>query len=119
MMSSLALIPGHGLRLQIERNMAFVYDPIFLESPDTVYLIDWGSKLENQNIGDYMDRNTQNLEGVLHTFLFVLARVSKDHLLMECKSNNWTERMVLHWSTQMDAHAGPVGGVADDGREGA
>ena len=64
------------LRLQITRDMAFVYDPIFLESSTASYLIDWGRKTANQKTEAYINQGDQK-NPVLHTFVFPVKKVGR------------------------------------------
>jgi len=57
----------HCLRLHLTRDMAFLYDPIFLESPSASYIIDWGRKMINQKMEMHLN---QGVNPVFHTFVF-------------------------------------------------
>ncbi|KAF8165506.1 hypothetical protein B0H34DRAFT_241816 [Crassisporium funariophilum] len=73
-LQSLALSPDMNLRLQITRlptsqNVAFLYDPIFLENRQKTYILDWGNPKTNQNIAQYITQESRT-DPVLHTFTF-------------------------------------------------
>jgi hypothetical protein len=70
---SIPVWTDHGLRVALQQDMAFVYDPIFLESTDTVYLIDWGLKTDNRSTKRFID---QYAEMALHTFFFAVTKAS-------------------------------------------
>jgi hypothetical protein len=84
---SVALSSDLCPRLQITNGLAFVYDPIIIESQSASYLLDWGRKAVNQSIETYITHGQAgNL--VFHTFLFPVKPVRwqyihvLDHKLM-------------------------------------
>jgi hypothetical protein len=64
------------MRVYIEHGTAFVYDPIFLEGPSKTLIVDWGSKLVNENTGRYIFKNGEK-SSVFHTFVFPVHKVRK------------------------------------------
>jgi hypothetical protein len=70
------LLPAGSLRLYINdaSGLAFLYDPILLESPATTYLVEWDEVLANQISRTYIANATmKNPE--LHTFIYAQRKV--------------------------------------------
>lgn len=61
-------------RVQIIRNMAFVYEPIAMDGPSTSVLFDWGSPTDNQNTAMYIQTTIPG-NNVFHTFTLSSKRV--------------------------------------------
>ncbi|KAI0320248.1 hypothetical protein OF83DRAFT_619137 [Amylostereum chailletii] len=57
------------MRLHITGGLAFVHDPIVLETPNPVYLVDWGLTKMNRSIEAYIKTATASRPG-LHTFIY-------------------------------------------------
>ncbi|KAG8218653.1 hypothetical protein J3R82DRAFT_4318 [Butyriboletus roseoflavus] len=54
-------------RIQIIRNMVFVYEPIAMDGPSTSVLFDWGSPADNQDTAKYI-QTAVPANNVFHTF---------------------------------------------------
>ncbi|KAH9972957.1 hypothetical protein BGW80DRAFT_276586 [Lactifluus volemus] len=67
----LSSIPAGSLRFYISDpfGLAFLYDPILLESPETTYLVEWGEVTANQNSKTYITNATEK-HTELHTFIY-------------------------------------------------
>jgi hypothetical protein len=63
---------GFCLRVHIEGNLAFVYDPIFLEASSQTLLLDWGSDFVNEGTTKYI---TLKKNPVFHMFVFPVQKV--------------------------------------------
>ncbi|KDR83924.1 hypothetical protein GALMADRAFT_54464 [Galerina marginata CBS 339.88] len=69
------------MRLQITRlpdmkeNVAFIYDPIFVETQYKSYILDWGGRQTNQNIEKYISRH-KGMDLVFHMFTFPVKEKS-------------------------------------------
>lgn len=59
------------LHLHTREDLAFVYDPIFLEARAKTYILDWGSKLINESLESYIDK----IKKPFHTFVFPVEKV--------------------------------------------
>ncbi|KAF9464358.1 hypothetical protein BDZ94DRAFT_1307889 [Collybia nuda] len=68
-LKSLDLDPEFGLRLHIEGDRVFVYDPIFLEGPSQTYILEWSRVQVNQKTREYITRGGAKMP-VFHTFTF-------------------------------------------------
>jgi hypothetical protein len=62
------------MRVHIEGSFAFVYDPIFLETPSQTLLLDWGGDLANKNMAKYITL-ARDKNPVFHTFVFPVQKV--------------------------------------------
>ena len=60
-----------SLRIHIDSDLAFVYDPIFLEASGQTLLLDWGSDSVNESI----TKDIENGSSVFHTFVFPMQKV--------------------------------------------
>ncbi|KAF8663484.1 hypothetical protein AX16_001052 [Volvariella volvacea WC 439] len=61
-----------GMRLRIDGNMAFVYDPIFLESGAGSYLIEWGEVRSNRAIEEFLLK--EPAAPYFHMFVYPLKK---------------------------------------------
>ncbi|KAF8913721.1 hypothetical protein CPB84DRAFT_1819771 [Gymnopilus junonius] len=91
---SLSTSPDLSMRLQIIRfedtkagpvNIAFLYDPIFVEARHKSYVLDWGRRQTNQNVERYISRH-KGVDLVFHVFTFPL------------NENNWFYIGAHNWS---------------------
>lgn len=82
-LDSLSTSPDLSMRLQIIRledtkagsiNVAFLYDPIFVEARNKSYILDWGRRQTNQNVERYISRH-KGVDLVFHVFTFPLKEV--------------------------------------------
>ena len=66
-----------SLKLHIYRDMAFIYDPIFLEAPTATYLVSWGNPIVNTNIKRYLTEPPgRPTDRSFHMFVKNVRRVS-------------------------------------------
>jgi hypothetical protein len=104
--------PAKSLRFYISDpfGLAFLYDPILLESPDTTYLVEWGEVTANQNSRTYIAKATEAHraayiylcaeEGAsLLTHLPVRETVGHDDVYVgePPKQNSWHYISQQHW----------------------
>lgn len=79
--------PDISMRLQITRlptkaNAAFLYDPIFAETRQQSYILDWGRQQTNQNLKRYIFQHKE-LDPVFHVFTYPVKQVrTKSHLVV-------------------------------------
>lgn len=64
-------------RIQIIRNMAFVYEPITMDGPSTSVLFDWGSPADNQDTSVYIQTTIPG-NNIFHTFTLSAKKVCHD-----------------------------------------
>ncbi|KAJ3722413.1 hypothetical protein C8R42DRAFT_42423 [Lentinula raphanica] len=62
------------LNLRIHGDLAFIYDPIFLEDTTipATYLFDWGRPDDNETILSYIQAKSSQNDSVFHTFVYIL-----------------------------------------------
>ncbi|OCH92159.1 hypothetical protein OBBRIDRAFT_751832 [Obba rivulosa] len=70
---SLQKAPGLGLRVLVDLNVAFIFDPVILEGPDKSYLIDWATPEENLDTTKYLTGGTSK-PAARHIFSFQSER---------------------------------------------
>jgi hypothetical protein len=82
------LIPAGSLRLYINDTLglAFLFDPILLESAVTTFVIEWGEVMANQNSRTYITNATEK-HAELHTFIYAPRKVRP--LLLVFPSVRW------------------------------
>ncbi|KIL70205.1 hypothetical protein M378DRAFT_156280 [Amanita muscaria Koide BX008] len=66
-LQSLQSLGDLSMRVYTLQNIAFVYDPVFLDSGENSYFIDWGRKQVNEGIIDHFKDPGQS---VYYTFVF-------------------------------------------------
>lgn len=64
-------------RVQIIRDMAFVYEPVAMDGPSTSVLFDWGSPADNQDTATYIQTTIPG-NGIFHTFILPSKKVCQD-----------------------------------------
>jgi len=64
---SLAQMDDLCFRIQIIRDMAFIYEPIAMDGPSTSVLFDWGSPTDNQDTATYIQTTIPG-NNIFHTF---------------------------------------------------
>lgn len=74
MTHSLAQMEDLCFRIQIIRDMAFIYEPVAMDGPSTSVLFDWGSPADNQDAATYIQTITPG-NNIFHTFTLPSKRV--------------------------------------------
>lgn len=95
LLASLGSTSDHCLRLQFVNGLAFVYDPIFIESPTATYLIDWRNKKMNREVAKYIAYSSGTAPSVLHMFVYPVKKVCLVHPLLLDDDCTSAERLVL------------------------
>ena len=73
---SLSLLPAGSFRLYIHDafGLAFLYDPVLLESPDTTYVIEWSEATSARTTKTYItEAREKHVE--MHTFMYTPRKV--------------------------------------------
>ena len=63
------------LHLHSKHTVAFLYDPIFIEAGKQSYILDWGYRQTNEDLGNYIMRY-RDIDSVFHTFTFPVKEVN-------------------------------------------
>ncbi|KAI0248838.1 hypothetical protein BJV78DRAFT_1232845 [Lactifluus subvellereus] len=81
----LSLIPAGSLRLYISDTLglAFLYDPILLESAVNTFVVEWGEVMANQNSRTYITNATEK-HTELHTFIYAPRKDGWHYLGQQC-----------------------------------
>ncbi|KAF8557024.1 hypothetical protein OG21DRAFT_431007 [Imleria badia] len=66
-LESLAQMDDLCFRIQIIRDMAFIYEPVAMDGPSTSVLFDWGSPTDNQATAMYIQTIIAG-NNIFHTF---------------------------------------------------
>jgi hypothetical protein len=68
--------PAGSLRLYIDDvlGLAFLYDPVLLEAPESTYVVEWCDVKASQNSKAYITTAKEKLTG-LHTFVYAPRKV--------------------------------------------
>lgn len=95
-------------RVQIIRDMAFIYEPVAMDSPSTSVLFDWGSPADNQDTATYI-QTTISGNNIFHTFTLPAKKVCVRTfdftvLLTSYSGQGRPNYVVLHRCSRMDAY---------------
>lgn len=105
---SLAQMDDLCFRIQIIRDMAFIYEPVAMDGPSTSVLFDWGSPADNQDTATYI-QTTNSGNNIFHTFTLPSKKVRAHPfgcavLLMSSSGQGRPNFVVLHRCSCMDAY---------------
>lgn len=79
LLTSLSSEPAGSLRLYISDvppGLAFLYDPILLESPEATYVVEWSEAKASQKSRAYI-RTAKEKHAELHTFMYAPRKVCR------------------------------------------
>jgi hypothetical protein len=95
-------------RVQIIRDMAFIYEPVAMDGPSTSVLFDWGSPADNQDTATYIQATISG-NNIFHTFTLPARKVcigtfDSAVLLTSYAGQDRPNFVVLHRRSRMDGY---------------
>ena len=108
MIHSLAQMDDLCFRIQIIRDMAFIYEPVVMDGRSTSVLFDWGSPSDNQDTATYIQKSTPG-STIFHTFTLPSKKVH-DHtfdavvFLTSSLGQGRANYVAIYWRSRMDAY---------------
>jgi len=92
------------LRVQIVKNMAFVYEPFSMDCPSASMILDWGSPTDNLTTARHISDNV-NIHPFLHTFILPVKKVRLDHTPLNSLQSLPQGCLVLHRCSYLETYS--------------
>lgn len=101
---SLSQMDNICLRVQIIKNMAFVYEPFSMDCPSASMILDWGSPTDNQTTARHISDNA-SIHPFLHTFILPVNKVGFDSTPLTSLQSLPPGCLVLYWCPYLETHS--------------